>query len=541
MIAAAAAALFALVAPAAGPAQQIPGVLQVDTTRDGNDNECTKDCTLREAVAVAAASGTSTPILVPAGVYKLNSTLVLPNNTALFGGGFFGNGSGGARGTVIDGRNQNRVLQVPDAASVLIAGFTITNGRAANGAGATVGSGSQLQFYNSIVEGNVATTRGGGVDAVDGNVSLFASTVSGNRVTGGNGGGIALDIDSELISDASTISGNSASGAGGGVASTGTLTLLNTTIAANTAPSGAAIEIEPGGSGNSNNIANTILAKSGGGTTCGGGFNAQHFGWTGNISDDATCGFAAGEGTPNVNPNLGGLTNNRGPTDTMALKTGSPAIDSGDVNRCFGQDQRGARAVGTCDIGAYEFKGVVPEAQVGQPVAGESIVASKSKGTVKVKLPGSDEFFVLQDGQQLPMGTTFDTTHGRVNIRADQGHGVANKKAWFYQGVFKVNQTKGNKPLTTLTLTGKLQCGGKGKASSALKKKKTRRLWGNGKGRFSTKGKHSAATVVGTKWLVEDRCNGTLTRVVRGVVKVRDFKKRKTVKVRAGHSYFARR
>jgi hypothetical protein len=118
---------------------------------------------------------------------------------------------------------------------------------------------------------------------------------------------------------------------------------------------------------------------------------------------------------------------------------------------------------------------------------------------------------------------------------------VANKKAWFYQGVFKVNQTKGKKPLTTLTLTGKLQCGGKGKASSALKKKKTRRLWGNGKGRFSTKGKHSAATVVGTKWLVEDRCKGTLTKVVRGVVKVRDFKKRKTVTVRAGHSYFAKR
>jgi CSLREA domain-containing protein len=539
LIAAAAAALFALVAPAAGPAQQIPGVLQVDTTRDGNDGECAKDCTLREAVAVAAASGTSMPILVPAGVYKLNSTLTLPNNTALFGGGFAANTSGGARGTVIDGRNQNRVLQVPDGASALIAGFTVTNGRAANGAGATVGSGSQLQFYNSIVDGNVATTRGGGIDAVDGTVTFLNSTVSNNRVTGGNGGGVALDIDSELISDASTISGNSASGAGGGVTAAGTLTLLNSTIAANSAPSGAAVQIEAGVGIGSSNIANTILA-SGTGATCG-GFSGAHNAWSGNLADDATCALAAGEGTNSANPQLGRLTNNRGPTDTMALKDGSPAIDTGDPNRCFGTDQRGARAVGNCDIGAYEFKGVVPEAQVGQPVAGESIVASKSRGTVKVKLPGSDEFFVLQDGQQLPMGTTFDTTHGRVNIRADQGGGVANKKAWFYQGVFKVNQTKGKKPLTTLTMTGKLQCGGKGKASSALKKKKTRRLWGNGKGHFRTKGKHSAATVVGTKWLVEDRCSGTLTKVVRGVVKVRDFKKRKTVTVRAGHSYFARR
>jgi hypothetical protein len=430
---------------------------------------------------------------------------------------------------------------VPDGASVLIAGFTITGGRAANGAGATVGSGSQLQFFNSIIDGNVATTRGGGIDAVDGSVTLFASLVSSNRVTGGNGGGVALDIDSELVSDASTISGNGASGAGGGVAAAGTLTLLNSTIAANTAPSGAAIEIEPGGSGNGSNIANTILAKSGGGTTCGGGFNGPHNGWSGNLADDASCLLAAGEGTNSVSPQLGALTNNRGPTDTMALKDGSPAIDAGDTTRCFGQDQRGAQAVGPCDIGAYEFKGVVPESPVGQPVAGESVVASKSKGIVKVTLPGTNDSFVLQDGQQLPMGTTFDTTRGRVNIRADQGHGVANKKAWFYQGVFKLTQTKGKKPLTTLTMTGKLQCGGKGKASVALKKKKVRRLWGNGKGRFSTKGKHSAATVVGTKWLVEDRCNGTLTRVARGVVKVRDFKKKKTVTVRAGHSYFAKR
>ena len=65
-------------------------------------------------------------------------------------------------------------------------------------------------------------------------------------------------------------------------------------------------------------------------------------------------------------------------------------------------------------------------------------------------------------------------------------------------------------------------------------------MWGDGKGRFTTKGKHSAATVVGTKWLVEDRCTSTLTRVARGKVKVRDFAKHKTVTVKAGKSYTAR-
>ena len=66
------------------------------------------------------------------------------------------------------------------------------------------------------------------------------------------------------------------------------------------------------------------------------------------------------------------------------------------------------------------------------------------------------------------------------------------------------------------------------------------KLWGNGKGKFRTTGKYSSATVRGTIWLVEDRCDGTLTKVRRGVVSVRDIKRKKTVKVKAGHSYLAR-
>jgi hypothetical protein len=50
-----------------------------------------------------------------------------------------------------------------------------------------------------------------------------------------------------------------------------------------------------------------------------------------------------------------------------------------------------------------------------------------------------------------------------------------------------------------------------------------RRLWGDGYGRFRTAGRYSAATVRGTRWLVEDRCDGTVTRVKRGQVAVEDF------------------
>ncbi len=66
------------------------------------------------------------------------------------------------------------------------------------------------------------------------------------------------------------------------------------------------------------------------------------------------------------------------------------------------------------------------------------------------------------------------------------------------------------------------------------------RLFGNGKGRFRTTGRHSAATVRGTIWLTEERCDGTLTRVTRGIVSVRDFARKKTISVRAGNSYLAR-
>ena len=71
-------------------------------------------------------------------------------------------------------------------------------------------------------------------------------------------------------------------------------------------------------------------------------------------------------------------------------------------------------------------------------------------------------------------------------------------------------------------------------------KKPIHSLRGRAKGKYRTRGRNSAATVRGTDWTIEDRCDGTLTTVRRGTVKVRDFGLHKTVIVRAGHSYLAR-
>jgi hypothetical protein len=133
-----------------------------------------------------------------------------------------------------------------------------------------------------------------------------------------------------------------------------------------------------------------------------------------------------------------------------------------------------------------------------------------------------------------------DTRNGRITITAAQGKGRT-ASADFFDGLFKLTQTKGAKPATTLRLTQKLSCPRRHRASASAKKPKSRRLWGSGHGRFTTKGQYSAATVRGTKWLVQDTCAATTTKVATGVVAVRDFVKRKTIVLRKGKRYVARR
>ena len=172
------------------------------------------------------------------------------------------------------------------------------------------------------------------------------------------------------------------------------------------------------------------------------------------------------------------------------------------------------------------------------PVAGRTVNALPKSGIVRVRRPGG-KWTVLTGAGQMPNGTRLDTLRGRVTLVAAADKKGRETKADFYDGIFRLNQDKKAKPTTTLSLTERLTCPKAGSAIAAAKKKK-RRLWGNGNGRFRTKGKHSAATVVGTKWLVEDRCKTTVTRVVRGRVKVRDFVKKKTITLRKGKRYTAR-
>ena len=123
--------------------------------------------------------------------------------------------------------------------------------------------------------------------------------------------------------------------------------------------------------------------------------------------------------------------------------------------------------------------------------------------------------------------------------------------AHFARGKFVVRQKKSG--LTTLKLLGGdfSQCVvKKSKASDRnterfIKDRRRgrrviRRLWGRGKGKFRTRGRYAAATVRGTQWRTIDRCDGTLIRVKRGTVIVRDVRRKRAVSVRASQEYLVK-
>ena len=172
--------------------------------------------------------------------------------------------------------------------------------------------------------------------------------------------------------------------------------------------------------------------------------------------------------------------------------------------------------------------------------------ARRSLGAVAAQASG---FVPLKGSANVPLGSTVDTTRGTIGLTSAADLKGRTQRAQFNAGVFTVRQKREAKPTTELRLASSSfvsyanKCGAvvsRRGASSAKTKKRVGRLFGNGKGRFRTRGRFSAATVRGTSWLTEDRCDGTLTKVTKGKVAVFDFGRDKRVTVKAGRSYLAR-
>ena len=185
------------------------------------------------------------------------------------------------------------------------------------------------------------------------------------------------------------------------------------------------------------------------------------------------------------------------------------------------------------------------QSQAPVPVALRTANAEPVSGTVRVRRPGSAAFVPLATLDQIPMGSEIDATRGVVRITVSDGKGGL-ETVLISEGRFKITQIRERGRLITLiTLTGGSfrACPRLSATAAANRLRKTssvRHLWVDGKGAFRTKGRYSAATIRGTRWLTDDRCDGTLTRVTQGAVGVRDLVKRKTVVVRARGRYLAR-
>jgi hypothetical protein len=180
------------------------------------------------------------------------------------------------------------------------------------------------------------------------------------------------------------------------------------------------------------------------------------------------------------------------------------------------------------------------------PQPNETVTARVTRGTVLIR-EASGAVRPLEGTETVPVGATVDATAGRIALTSAADTRGAVQTGTFYSGVFRIAQRRertragrrSRRLVTELVLTGG-SFGCRGAQAAQRRRRPVRRLWGNARGRFRTRGRGSAATVRGTVWLTEDRCEGTLTRVRRGRVEVRDFARRRTVVVSAGGRYLAR-
>jgi hypothetical protein len=169
----------------------------------------------------------------------------------------------------------------------------------------------------------------------------------------------------------------------------------------------------------------------------------------------------------------------------------------------------------------------------------ETAVESLSKGF---------KFIPLTEARQIPVGSTLETTGGVVAIATATATVGKTQAGEFGAGIFTLLQNRKQKGLTELDIvdnhSAKQACFTLGKkaqtASKHLSSKVLGRLTGTAHGGFTTRGQYSAATVRGTVWGVRNRCDGTLTKVTRGIVSVRDFRRRKTITLFTGQSYLAK-
>jgi hypothetical protein len=156
-------------------------------------------------------------------------------------------------------------------------------------------------------------------------------------------------------------------------------------------------------------------------------------------------------------------------------------------------------------------------------------------GTVWVKPPGLRPQRI-EELTQIPVGSKVDVTNGRAELITQKRRSGRAQAIELWAGAFALKQ-QGKRAITLLKLSAPL---GETVEGAALRRKRSKKLWGRGKCRCKTKGKRSSGTARGTWWLTAERPNGTLTKVLEGKVLVKDHVRKRKVLVKAGQRYLAR-
>jgi CSLREA domain-containing protein len=367
------------------------GAATITPSTTADQFDAVAPCSLREAISSAnlnvntggcVASGTygTDTISIPGGTYVITRPVdgVSGNDNeegdldlAAAGTNAIVLQRAASTAVTIDGGALDRVIDTGVADAATISGLTIRGGKAA-ASGGGIASSATLTLSDSTITANQASAGdGGGIFAANAPATITNVTIQGNTATNGGGGlittggaGALVTLTNVTVTGNTADSDNAGGGNGGGVNEvTGVVTLQNSIVAGNADLSGQTPDCDGGPTSGGNNV----------------------------MGNTVGCGFSLGTGDiATTAPKLGVLADNGGPTFTVALLTGSPALNR--ASGCPTTDQRGlSRSLGgACDSGGYErvtCRGVLVN-RVG--TTGKNTLKGTSKADGILGLGGND-------------------------------------------------------------------------------------------------------------------------------------------------------
>jgi len=380
------------------------------------------------------------------------------------------------------------VITVPSGVTATVDGLTVSGGSAANGGG--VDNAGTLTISNATITNNSAAGAGGGIENEAGGTLIISDSTIANNTAGDVGGGI--DCQGRLTIVNSTVADNSAA-AGGGISDEGPLTAVNTTIAYNSTSGGSDSGggLDFGGAGTAT-LYNTIVALNtdAGGDDDVGGTGIGSASANNLVGVDAT-GTVAGSVSPilvgSADPGLAwGLADNGGPTQTIAIVSStSPALNAGSNSwaTAFGvtTDQRGAvrgwdgglNAGTTVDIGSYEASSSYLVTSASDSADAGTFLAAVAWANLNTNVnaanfaqPAANTVRFVTNGTFtsphtigfFPGSSTLDVSNSAGDVIQGPGANLVTINAYGAAGVFQVSNGVTAR-LSGLTITGSSKVG----------------------------------------------------------------------------------